>query len=96
MDGPLRAAILIVSSTAAKDPSTDASAEVLRNVFDEQGDGKWEVSQTVIVTDDVLAIQRQITTWTQSSAAPNLIITTGGTGFAVADVTPEVSSHIEP
>ena len=90
MATPLKAAILIVSTTAAKDPSTDASAEVLRNVLDDQGPGKWDLIGTEIVTDDVLAIQRQITAWADGPDGVNLIITTGGTGFAVADGTPEV------
>jgi gephyrin len=91
MAQPLRAAILIVSTTAAKDPSTDASAGVLREVFDAQGAGKWEVKDTQIVSDNVLDIQRQISTWADGPDGPNLIITTGGTGFAIADYTPEVS-----
>lgn len=90
MDGPFRAAILIVSTTASKDPSTDASAQILRDVFEAQGTGKWEVSQTAIVSDDVLAIQRHVTAMADGPDAANLIITTGGTGFAVTDGTPEV------
>lgn len=90
MDGPLRAAILVVSTTASKDPSTDASAQILRDVFEGQGPGKWEVAETSIVPDDVLAIQRQITVLADGPNAANLILTTGGTGFAVADDTPEV------
>ena len=92
MDIPLKAAILIVSSTAAKDPSTDASAEVLQNVLSEQGPGTWELWGTEIVADDVLAIQRQIAAWADGPESVNLIITTGGTGFAVTDGTPEVCS----
>lgn len=90
MDGPLKAAILVVSTTAAKDPSTDASAEVLRNVFSDQESGKWDVSKIEIITDDVTSIQRQIMAWTDGPDAVHLIVTTGGTGFAVADGTPEV------
>lgn len=90
----LTAAILIVSTTAAQDPSTDASASVLRNVIAEDGDDKWKVTGESIVSDDVLAIQRQIIQWTDGPDAPNLVITTGGTGFAVADGTPEVSFMI--
>lgn len=90
MDEPLRAAILIVSTTASKDPSTDASAQILRNVFEAQGAGKWEVARTFIVPDDVLAIQEQITAAADKEDPVNLILTTGGTGFAVADKTPEV------
>ncbi|OAQ71276.1 molybdenum cofactor biosynthesis protein Gephyrin [Pochonia chlamydosporia 170] len=85
----LTAAILIVSTTAAQDPSTDASASVLRNVIAEDGGDKWKVTGESIVSDDVLAIQRQIIQWTDGPDAPNLVITTGGTGFAVADGTPE-------
>lgn len=91
MDGKLTAAILIVSTTAAEDPSTDASASVLRGVLAEDGQGKWEVRGEGIVSDNVLAIQRQITQWTDGPDPPSLIITTGGTGFAVSDGTPEVS-----
>ena len=93
MDTPLKAAILIVSTTAAKDPSTDASAEVLRSVFSDQGPGKWELAATEIVTDEVLMIQRQITAWADGPDGVNLIISTGGTGFAVTDGTPEVCEH---
>jgi gephyrin len=86
----LQAAILIISNTAAQDPSTDKSESVLRDTFEEDGDGKWGILETKIVPDDVLQIQRQIQRWTDGADGPNLILTTGGTGFAVADHTPEV------
>lgn len=91
----LTAAILVVSTTAAQDPSTDASASVLRNVLAEDGGGKWQVMAESIVSDDVLAIQRRIIQWADGADAPHLIITTGGTGFAVSDGTPEVSFEFE-
>ncbi|KAK2595937.1 hypothetical protein QQS21_006532 [Conoideocrella luteorostrata] len=94
MDGPLTAAILIVSTTAAEDPSTDASASVLRDVFAQEGGDRWKIWGDNIVSDDVLAIQRQLMHWADSLDAPNLIITTGGTGFAVADHTPEAVSSL--
>lgn len=90
MDGSLTAAILVVSTTAAKDPSTDSSAAVLRDVVKEHGGGKWEVKDEAIVSDDTIAIQQQIMRWTDGADPVNLIITTGGTGFAVYDMTPEV------
>lgn len=90
MSQTLTATILVVSTTAAQDPSTDASTTALTGVFQDQGQGKWEVTGTDIVTDDVLAIQRQVIAWADGSDAPSLIITTGGTGFAVTDGTPEV------
>ncbi|WXC65439.1 hypothetical protein SNK03_011241 [Fusarium graminearum] len=87
--GPLKAALLIVSTTAAKDASADASGPILTQVLKDEGEGKWEVYDTKIVTDDVLAIQRQITAWTDGSDSINLVVTTGGTGFATGDSTPE-------
>lgn len=87
----LKAAILVVSTTASKDPSADSSGATLKDVFESDGGGKWVVLEKKIVGDDVLDIQRSITGWTDREDAVNVIITTGGTGFAVSDNTPEVS-----
>ena len=86
----LKAAILVVSTTASKDPSADSSGGILKDVFDQEGGEKWEVTKTKIVGDVVLDIQRSIMGWTDGEDAVNLIISTGGTGFAVHDSTPEV------
>ncbi|KAK4175318.1 putative Gephyrin [Triangularia setosa] len=94
----LRAAILVVSTTAAKDPSTDAAQATLRSVFEQDGGNQWMVAETQIVSDDSAEIQRQITLWTEPVDAGkdviNLVVTTGGTGFAVADRTPEAVSPL--
>lgn len=87
----LRAAILVVSTTAAKDSSTDSSSGILKDVFDTEGAGQWEVSATKIVGDVVLDIQRAVMQWADGEDAVNVIVSTGGTGFAVFDNTPEVS-----
>jgi hypothetical protein len=86
----LKAAILVVSTTASKDLSADSSGGILKDVFNQEGGGKWEVTETKIVGDVVLDIQRSIMGWTDGEDAVNLIISTGGTGFAVHDSTPEV------
>lgn len=86
----LRAALLVVSTTASKDASTDATGSILKDVFVQEGGGKWEVIETKIVGDVVLDIQRAVTSWADQEDAVNVIITTGGTGFAIHDVTPEV------
>jgi gephyrin len=94
MAGPLKVGILIVSTTASKDPSTDAAEPVLRDVFEKEGEGKWEIADTKIVPDVVTQIQRQIMLWADIAEGISLIITTGGTGFAIADNTPEVTCQI--
>ncbi|KAF1839492.1 hypothetical protein BDW02DRAFT_564034 [Decorospora gaudefroyi] len=85
----LRASILVVSETASQDASTDKCIPVLKGVFGHLGNDQWEVSETEIVPDNVLAIQKTIRNWTDGSDPLNLIVTSGGTGFATKDVTPE-------
>ncbi|KAI9836423.1 MAG: hypothetical protein M1819_001454 [Sarea resinae] len=94
---PLRAAILIISQTASKDPSTDAAGPALRDVFASEGGEQWQVVETQIVPDSVLEVQRAVTGWADGAAkdgAINLVVTSGGTGFAVGDVTPEVGGRL--
>jgi len=85
-----KAAILVVSTSASKDPSADSSAGILKDVFEREGGGKWQVTDTKIVGDVVLDIQRSVMGWTDREDAVNVIVSTGGTGFAVYDSTPEV------
>ncbi|EXJ56313.1 molybdopterin molybdotransferase [Cladophialophora psammophila CBS 110553] len=91
----LRPAILVVSDTAAADPSTDKSIPILKDVFSQDGAGKWSDPLVEIVKDDVLEIQRIVRAWTDSenettnAGVVNLVVTTGGTGFARRDFTPE-------
>jgi gephyrin len=88
----LRAAILVVSTTASKDPSSDTSGGILKDVFEKEDVGQWTVEETKIVGDVVLDIQRMVTQWADQESPVNLIVTTGGTGFAAFDSTPEVGS----
>ena len=91
MDGPLKAAILVVSTTAAADLSKDASIPILKDVLERENPEKWQVVDTAIVSDIKLEIESQIIRWIEAiDPAPDLILTTGGTGFAVSDNTPEV------
>lgn len=87
----LKAAILVVSTTAASNPSADSSSSILQDVFKTEGNDQWEVVDTKIVGDVVLDIQRTMMAWTdKGDESVHLIVSTGGTGFAVYDNTPEV------
>lgn len=90
----LRAAIIIISETASKDPATDKCIPALQEVFANEGAGRFEADDTVIVPDDVLEIQRAVTQRTDGDGFANLIVTSGGTGFTQKDVTPEVGHPI--
>ena len=90
MDKPkLKATILIVSDTAFQDPSTDKAGDTLSNVFTNEGSGQWIVDDRKIVPDNVLSIQKEVSLACDGEDYVNLLITTGGTGFAVKDNTPE-------
>lgn len=93
----LRAAILIISDTAFADNSTDKTSSTLQEVFATNSSTSWKAVETRIVPDDVLEIQRAIMGWTDGSEGKdgmglvNCVVTSGGTGFARRDLTPEVS-----
>ncbi|KAL2809357.1 hypothetical protein BJX63DRAFT_364266 [Aspergillus granulosus] len=94
MAGRLKAAILVVSDTASQDPSTDRVIGTLSNVLSTEGQNNWEQPITKIVPDDVLQIQRAVCAWADGPDPVNLILLSGGTGFAVKDNTPEAVSPL--
>jgi len=86
----LKVAILIVSDTASQDPASDRTANALAPIL--AAEGKWEPPAVRIVPDNVFEIQRAVCEWSDDSVNwYNLILLSGGTGFAIKDNTPEVS-----
>ena len=95
METKLKAAILIVSDTASQDPASDKVVDALRPIL--AAEGKWEPPASRIVPDDVFQIQQSIYDWADSPNWYNLILLSGGTGFAIKDNTPEVcDSDLSP
>lgn len=80
---PLRIAVLTVSDTRTE--ATDTSGGLLVERLTAAG---HELAGRVIIADEVEAIRRQVSAWV-SDPDVDLIISTGGTGFAPRDVTPE-------
>lgn len=80
---PLRIAVLTVSDT--RDRQTDKSGDLLAERLTAAG---HELAARTIVRDEVDAIRAQIRAWVDDPKI-DLIISTGGTGFAPRDVTPE-------
>lgn len=78
--------ILTVSDRSARGERSDASGALLRElVTTKLHDAK--VTHTAIVPDEREQIAEQLLAW--CGAGVHLILTTGGTGFAPRDVTPE-------
>ena len=80
---PLNIAVLTVSDT--RDEATDKSGALLVERLIAAG---HTLAAKAIVTDEVEAIRKQVGAWV-ADATIDLILTTGGTGFAPRDVTPE-------
>src|SRR3954465_15091719 len=80
---PLRIAVLTVSDTRTEE--TDKSGALLAERLTAAG---HKLAGKAIVMDNVGAIQKQVNAWVADPEI-DLIITTGGTGFAPRDVTPE-------
>lgn len=94
MDSKLKAAILLVSDTASQNPASDKTADALTPIL--TAEGKWEPPTVKIVPDDVSQIQQAVCDWTDTPNWYNLILLSGGTGFAVKDNTPEVRHLFSP
>ncbi|KAJ5747057.1 uncharacterized protein N7511_008753 [Penicillium nucicola] len=88
----LRAAILIVSDTASANPASDKVVDALTPIF--AAEGKWEPPAFRIVPDNVGQIQQCIREWADGTDWYNLILLSGGTGFAIKDNTPEAVSPL--
>lgn len=80
---PLRIAVLTISDT--RDEHTDTSGALLAERLRSAG---HELAARAIVRDEVEAIRAQVRRWVDAPEI-DLILSTGGTGFAPRDVTPE-------
>lgn len=80
---PLRIAVLTISDTRTDE--TDKSGALLAERLAGAG---HELAAKAIIADDVEAIRKQVGIWVAEDSV-DLIISTGGTGFAPRDVTPE-------
>ena len=80
---PLRIAVLTVSDT--RDEESDKSGALIAERIANAG---HHVAGKALVSDDVEAIRSRVSAWVADEGV-DLIISTGGTGFAPRDVTPE-------
>jgi molybdopterin adenylyltransferase len=84
----VNAAVLTVSDGVSAGIREDTSGDVLEELLRDEG---FEVDRTV-VTDDAEVISDAIRRLSDSGAA--VVLTTGGTGFAPRDVTPEATRAV--
>jgi molybdenum cofactor synthesis domain-containing protein len=86
----IRVGILTLSDRSAEGKREDASGPALAELVRAQG---WSVTRQSILPDDESAIGAALIEWSDSGQL-DLILTTGGTGFAPRDVTPEATRKV--
>lgn len=87
---PLTAAVITVSDKGAAGQRDDESGPIIVDMLEEKG---YDVKETMIIPDNQALIQQQLSRLADQRKI-SLILTTGGTGFAMRDVTPEATKAV--
>jgi len=86
----LQFAILTISDRSSRGERPDSSGPALLELVQSKG---WQVVRQDIVPDEMNAIQDALRSWADVDEV-DVILTTGGTGFAPRDVTPEATRAV--
>ena len=87
LDAPLRAAVMTLSDKGFAGERVDTSGPRAAQLLSEAG---YDVVELVLLPDAQKKIERELIRLADSRQV-DLIITTGGTGFSLCDVTPEAT-----
>ena len=83
------AKVITVSDRSARGERPDGSGPVVKAMLEEAG---YQVTECIIVPDELEEIAQALRQGAEEDVA--LILTTGGTGFAPRDVTPEATLSV--
>ena len=86
----IRFGVLTVSDRSARGDRADSSGPELIKAIEVEG---WQVTRKGIVPDEPALLRDTMTSWADSGDV-DILLTTGGTGFAPRDVTPEATRAI--
>ena len=86
-----RVGILTISDRSARGERSDTSGPLIQTLISERLN--WDIVLVHIVPDDRAIIRDTLIAWCDDLKL-NLILTTGGTGFAPRDVTPEATRAV--
>src|SRR5579883_731713 len=86
----IRTAILTISDSVVQGTRDDLSGARLRERVAALG---WTLQETNVVADEVAQIAGQLKSWADSNTV-DVILTTGGTGVSLRDVTPEATRTV--
>lgn len=85
-----RAAVICASDRCFQGLRKDVSSPIIAEMLTGQG---YEVTVTVMLPDDYEALQKAMANIADEGSA-DLIVTTGGTGLAPRDITPEATAAV--
>jgi molybdopterin adenylyltransferase len=86
----LRFGVLTISDRSSRGERVDSSGPALVQVIDRQG---WSVLRQKILPDDLDMLRESLSAWADRGDL-DIILTTGGTGFAPRDYTPEATRAV--
>lgn len=86
----IRFGILTLSDRSSRGEREDASGPALARLIEAEN---WTVAKKALLPDDESAIRAILMEWADSGEI-DVILTTGGTGFAPRDVTPEATRAV--
>ena len=86
----IRISILTVSDRSSRNERQDLSGPDLADLVAKQG---WQVVGQAIVPDEEDVIRETLISWSDTGET-DVVLTTGGTGFAPRDVTPEATRSV--
>ena len=86
----IRFGILTLSDRSSRGERADASGPALARLIQAEN---WSVSKQEILPDEESAIRAILSQWADGGEV-DVILTTGGTGFAPRDVTPEATRAV--
>lgn len=82
--------LLTISDRGASGEYEDQSGPLMAQII--AANTAWQVVKQAIVADDIEAIAAELRAWAEQDV--HLILTSGGTGFAPRDVTPEATQLV--
>lgn len=87
---PLRAAVITLSDKGSRGEREDLSGPLIVEMLTEAG---YQVEETLLLPDGIQPLKNQLIRLADGRQM-DLILTTGGTGFAPTDVTPEATMAV--
>ncbi len=89
-DRPFTAAIITLSDKGYAGEREDKSGPMIQQILEDFTDSNYQIIETLLLPDEKAKIEKQLCRLADQRQI-NVVFTTGGTGFAERDVTPEAT-----